>query len=102
VTDNQTDVSVSDLIEPMLQELHVEESTTTSAGGVETTHRKVVMGAGGSLGPATVPHPELLAHGPLTVYFQPLDGEPRHGSGTAAMPLQAVSRSALCIRIHGF
>ncbi len=61
---------------PRLANLDVNEERY-STGGVETLHRVVVMREGGALGPSTVPHPELLAHGPLTTYFQPLDGEMR-------------------------
>jgi len=61
---------------PSKEGLTVDESTTQE-GGVSVTHRHVVLGAGGSLGPKTIPGPELLAHGPLTVYSQPLDGEMR-------------------------
>ena len=51
-----------------------DDDAPAGAGVVEILHRTVVMRAGGALGPSTVPHPELLAHGPLTTYFQPLDG----------------------------
>ena len=59
---------------PNLGSLDVEQDRQSAGGGVEILHRVVVMRAGGTIGPATVPHPELLAHGPLTTYFQPLDG----------------------------
>ena len=86
---------------PTLATLHVNQSTATGPG-VEITRRKVVMAAGGRLGPATVPHPELLAHGPLTVYFQPLDGEMRRRRARRrlqdAVPANA---DALSAPVHG-
>eukprot|EP01050_Picozoa_sp_SAG11_P035637 SAG11_NODE_13166_length_667_cov_0.746479_1_plen_126_part_00 len=58
---------------PRLASLDVNQERDSN-GSVETLHRTVTMRADGALGPGTVPHPELLAHGPLTTYFQPLDG----------------------------
>ena len=65
---------------PSLATLDVKEEREDNkapTGAVEILHRVVVMRTGGALGPSTIPHPELLAHGPVTTYFQPLDGEMR-------------------------
>ena len=76
VADNMLEFTYP-IASPNLASLDVAEARSAGAGGAEILHRTVAMRAGGALGPATVPHPELLAHGPLTTYFQPLDGEMR-------------------------
>jgi hypothetical protein len=90
---------------PSLANLDVKEereSDNAPTGGVETLHRVVEMRAGGALGPSTVPHPELLAHGPLTTYFQPLDGEMRrHRRRRRAQDAIPENSDALTAPFHG-
>ena len=76
--------------------LNIEASQPSA--GVEILHREVRLVAGGTIGPKTVPSPELLAHGPLTIYSTPLDGEMRRRKMQDATPQNS---DALGPRLQG-
>ena len=65
-------------------------------------HRVVTLAAGTTLGPAKIPGPELLVHGPLTIYSQvltrnlecqcrPATRPSGHSAGAAYSPGNAAS-----------
>jgi hypothetical protein len=92
--------------DPAAAGLNITHTRYYSADGphnarIDMHRRRVTLAAGKELGPSEVPSPECLAHGPLTVYYQPLNGEMRRHRRTQRRRLQdAVPENADALPAH--